>query len=165
MLAVLHPSPRTSQLGSWWCYDARAWERWQGGGGIAEVKTSGSSLETDSDGVIVAPCMGRPLRIMYPGACYHVTARGNERRPIYRDDNDRQRFLHRLGEVVGRYRLILHPFVLMRNHLLLETPEANLSRALRQLNGVYTQDFNRGSSRCRRAQSRTSIGRRKHPAA
>jgi putative transposase len=89
--------------------------------------------------------MARALRIAFRGACYHVTMRGNERRPIFRDDRDRGRFLERLATIVGRYRLVLHAYVLMRNHyhLLVETPEANLSRAMRQLNGVYTQDFNR----------------------
>ena len=89
--------------------------------------------------------MARPLRLLYPGACYHVTARGNERKPIFRDDTDRRRFLERLAAVVARYRLVLHAYVLMRNHyhLLVETSEGNLAAALRQLNGVYTQDFNR----------------------
>jgi len=89
--------------------------------------------------------MARPVRLEFPGALYHVTARGNERKPIYRDDRDRERFLQRLSETVERYALRLHAYVLMRNHyhLLVETSEANLSRAMRQLNGVYTQDFNR----------------------
>ena len=89
--------------------------------------------------------MARPLRITFAGACYHVTARGNERRAIYADDPDREDFLGRLEAVVRRYDVVLHAYVLMRNHyhLLLETPGANLARAMRQLNGVYTQDFNR----------------------
>jgi putative transposase len=89
--------------------------------------------------------MARPLRLEFPGALYYVTARGNERKPIYRDDRDRRRFLERLAAVVHGYSLRLHAYVLMRNHyhLLVETPVANLSRAMRQLNGVYTQDFNR----------------------
>jgi REP-associated tyrosine transposase len=93
--------------------------------------------------------MARPLRIAYPGACYHATARGNERRAIFRDDGDREQLLARLEAVVARYRLIVHAYVLMRNHyhLLLETPEGNLSEALRQLNAVYTQDFNRRHGR------------------
>jgi len=76
---------------------------------------------------------------------YHVTARGNERRPIFRDARDRERFLERVAAVVRRHRVVVHAYVLMRNHyhLLAETPEANLSAALGQLNGVYTQDFNR----------------------
>jgi putative transposase len=89
--------------------------------------------------------MARPLRVEFSGALYHVTARGNERKAIYRDDRDRQRFLDRLAAVVSRHRLVLHAYVLMRNHfhLLIETPEANLARAMGELNGAYTQDFNR----------------------
>src|SRR5512139_4048541 len=89
--------------------------------------------------------MTRPLRIEFPGALYHVTARGNERKPIYRDAEDRQRFLQRLAGVVETYKLAVHTYVLMRNHyhLLVQTRMANLARAMRQLNGVYTQDFNR----------------------
>ena len=89
--------------------------------------------------------MTRPLRIEFPGALYHVTARGNERKPIYRDAEDRQRFLQRLAGVVEIHKLAVYAYVLMRNHyhLLVETRMANLSRAMRQLNGVYTQDFNR----------------------
>ena len=77
--------------------------------------------------------MARPLRMEFPGALYHVTARGNERKPIYRDEGDRRRFLERLAHVVHTYRLRLHAYVLMRNHyhLLMETPEANLGRAMR----------------------------------
>jgi REP element-mobilizing transposase RayT len=89
--------------------------------------------------------MARPLRVVYPGAVYHVTARGNERKAIVRDDADRRRFVATLGQMVEQYRVVCHAWVLMDNHyhLLLETPEANLSRAIRHLNGVYTQAFNR----------------------
>jgi REP element-mobilizing transposase RayT len=89
--------------------------------------------------------MARPLRIAYPGAVYHVTARGNARQAIGRDDADRQRFVATLADTVTQYRVRCHAWVLMPNHyhLLLETPESNLSAALRHLNGVYTQAFNR----------------------
>jgi putative transposase len=89
--------------------------------------------------------MARPLRLEFAGALYHVTARGNERKPIYRDERDRQRFLERLATVAAGFSVRVHAYVLMRNHyhLLVETPAGNLSRAMRQLNGVYTQDFNR----------------------
>ena len=89
--------------------------------------------------------MTRPLRVVYPGAVYHVTARGNERKAIVRDDIDRRRFVATLAQMVEHYRVVCHAWVLMPNHyhLLLETPEANLSRAIRHLNGVYTQAFNR----------------------
>lgn len=93
--------------------------------------------------------MARPLRVVYPGAVYHVTARGNERKAIVRDDRDRQRFVATLAQMVAQYRVICHAWVVMDNHyhLLLETPEANLSRAIRHLNGVYTQAFNRRHQR------------------
>ncbi len=89
--------------------------------------------------------MARPLRVPYAGGIYHVTARGNERKAIVRDDTDRARFVDTLGAMVDRYRVRCHAWVLMDNHyhLLLETPSPNLSQALRHLNGVYTQAFNR----------------------
>jgi len=89
--------------------------------------------------------MARPARICFPGALYHVMARGNARDPVVRDDVDRRCFLGTVAHVVDRYALVLYAYCLMDNHyhLLLETPKANLSQALRQLNGVYTQAFNR----------------------
>ena len=89
--------------------------------------------------------MARPLRLTYPGAVYHVTARGNARQAIYRDDADRQAFLSVLADVVMRYHWRCHAYCLMNNHyhLLIETPQGNLSIGMRQLNGVYTQRFNR----------------------
>lgn len=94
--------------------------------------------------------MARPLRIQYPGAVYHVTGRGNERKPIVRGDKDRHSFLRVLEETKEQFQMIVHAWVLMDNHyhLLVETPEANLSLALRHLNGVYTQRFNRHHKRC-----------------
>ncbi len=93
--------------------------------------------------------MARPLRIEYSGAVYHVTARGNARQDIFIDDADRHQFLQVLGDVVQRFGWIVHAYCLMPNHyhLLLETPELNLSRGMRQLNGVYTQGFNRRHDR------------------
>ncbi|MDX2250918.1 MAG: transposase [Nitrospira sp.] len=93
--------------------------------------------------------MARPLRIEFPGALYHVTARGNARQDIVLDDEDRQRFLGVLAQVVSRFHLLLHAYCLMDNHfhLVVETPEGNLSKAMRQLNGVYTQGFNRRHQR------------------
>ena len=93
--------------------------------------------------------MARPLRIEFPGALYHVTARGNARQAIFLDDQDRRRFLDVLARVVSRFHLVLHAYCLMDNHfhLVVETPEANLSKAMRQLNGVYTQAFNRRHGR------------------
>jgi len=93
--------------------------------------------------------MSRPLRLEYPGAVWHVTSRGNERRGIFRDDEDRTQLLGMLARVVAMFRWKLHAYVLMGNHyhLLVETPEPNLSRGMRQLNGLYTQRFNRRHKR------------------
>jgi putative transposase len=93
--------------------------------------------------------MARPLRIEFPGAIYHITSRGNAHGIIFNDEQDRQVFLAILGSLVTRYHWICHAYCLMDNHyhLLVETPEANLARGMRQLNGVYTQAFNRRHSR------------------
>ncbi|MDF0676365.1 MAG: transposase [Nitrospira sp.] len=93
--------------------------------------------------------MARPLRIEFSGALYHVTTRGNARQDIFLDDEDRHRFLGVLAHVVSRFHLRLHAYCLMDNHfhLVVETPKANLSKAMRQLNGVYTQSFNRRHGR------------------
>jgi REP element-mobilizing transposase RayT len=89
--------------------------------------------------------MTRPLRLEYPGGVYHVTSRGNARQRIYASDTDRQGFLAILASVVNRAHWLCHAYCLMDNHYhrLIETPEANLSRGMRQLNGIYTQWFNR----------------------
>jgi REP element-mobilizing transposase RayT len=89
--------------------------------------------------------MARPLRIEYPGACYHVMSRGNERRAIVRDDADRHKRLDWLRRTVETYDWRLHAFVLMNNHdhLFVETPLANLSAGMQFLNGSYTSYFNR----------------------
>ena len=93
--------------------------------------------------------MARPLRIEYEGAVYHVTSRGNARADIYLSDDDRKMFLDVLDHVVDRFNWVCHAYCLMTNHfhLMIETPQANLSRGMRQLNGVYTQRFNRHHSR------------------
>ena len=93
--------------------------------------------------------MARPLRIEFEGAVYHVTSRGDERRGIFLDDADRDAFLEVLSDVVGRFGWLCHAYCLMTNHyhLLIETPDANLSRGMRHLNGVYTQRFNRTHER------------------
>lgn len=93
--------------------------------------------------------MSRPLRIEYPGAVYHVTSRGNEKKPVFKDDTDRLNFLNTLKHVNKRYNWICHAYCLMTNHyhLLIETPDGNLSLGMRQLNGVYTQLFNRRHGR------------------
>ena len=93
--------------------------------------------------------MARPLRIEIAGNWYHVTARGNERKSIFRDDRDRQHCLELIGEMVSRFRVRLHCYVLMDNHyhLVLELMEANLSRAVQWLNVSYSVWFNQRHDR------------------
>lgn len=93
--------------------------------------------------------MARPLRLEFAGALYHITSRGNRREDIYETDEDRLLFLSVLDNVCERYNWLCHAYCLMSNHyhLLIETPDANLSKGMRQLNGVYTQGFNRSHSR------------------
>ena len=88
--------------------------------------------------------MSRPLRIEFNGALYHITLRGNARSDIYLKDADRHAFLNILNKVCQQFNWTVHAYCLMTNHyhLLVETPDANLSRGMRQLNGVYTQKFN-----------------------
>ena len=88
--------------------------------------------------------MARPLRIEYPGAFYHVTSRGNERKPIFKSVRDREAFLGYLESATSRYGAIIHCYCLMDNHyhLLVETPDANLSAIMRHINGAYTSYFN-----------------------
>ena len=89
--------------------------------------------------------MARPLRIEYPGAVYHVTSRGNRHEPIARDDVDRVAFLTILGQAFERFDAHAWAYCLMGNHyhLVIRTRQANLSRLMRHINGVYTQAFNR----------------------
>ncbi|GJL61464.1 MAG: transposase [Nitrospirales bacterium] len=89
--------------------------------------------------------MARQLRLEYAGALHHVTARGNAKGDIFRDDQDRRCFLDILSREVCQQRWRCYAYCLMDNHyhLLLETPEGNLSRGMRRLNSVYTQTFNR----------------------
>ena len=93
--------------------------------------------------------MSRPLRLEFHGAIYHVTSRGNARAPIFADDDDRESFLATLAHAVERFHWLCHAYCLMDNHyhLLIETPDPNLSKGMRQLNGLYTQRFNRRHSR------------------
>src|SRR5258708_28566693 len=88
--------------------------------------------------------MARPIRVEFPGAVYHVTARGNERRRTFRDDADRRQFLATLGQAAAENGLRVHGFCLMPNHyhLLVETPRGNLSRAIGWLQTTYTIRFN-----------------------
>lgn len=93
--------------------------------------------------------MSRPLRIEFSGALYHVTSRGDGREAIFLDDLDRKAFLAVLAEGVETFNWVVHAYCLMGNHyhLLIETPDGNLSRGMRQLNGMYTQRFNRRHGR------------------
>ena len=93
--------------------------------------------------------MARPLRIEYAGAVYHVTSRGNEKKAVFKTDQDRTNFLNTLQHVCKRYNWICHAYCLMDNHyhLLIETPDGNLAIGMRQLNGVYTQLFNKVQGR------------------
>jgi REP element-mobilizing transposase RayT len=88
--------------------------------------------------------MARPLRIEFAGALYHVTSRGNERRSIFRNDGDRRMFLTLLGQAVKRFHWSVTAYVLMTNHfhLVIQTPEPNLSRGMQWLNGTYAAWFN-----------------------
>ncbi|MGH3111478.1 MAG: transposase [Gaiellaceae bacterium] len=89
--------------------------------------------------------MVRPLRLEVEDGIYHVTARGNERKAIYRDHNDRQRFLEVLTRTLERFRWLCLAYCLMSNHshLLVRTRQPNLARGMRDLNGIYAQEFNR----------------------
>ncbi|MGL1833103.1 REP-associated tyrosine transposase [Rhodocyclaceae bacterium SMB388] len=89
--------------------------------------------------------MARPLRIEFPGALYHVMSRGDRREDIFWDDGDRTIFLDTLGDVVSRFNWQCHAYCLMDNHyhLMVATPDGNLSKGMRHLNGVFTQVTNR----------------------
>jgi len=93
--------------------------------------------------------MARPIRIEYAGALYHITSRGNAREAIFFTDEDRLSFLKILQDQCRTINWLCHAYCLMDNHyhLLIETPDGNLSKGMRQLNGVYTQTFNRHHNR------------------
>lgn len=93
--------------------------------------------------------MARSLRVQYPGAVYHITCRGNERKEIFRDDVDRKSFLDTLQKSAETYSIKHYAYVLMENHfhLLLETPFGNLSEFMRQFNITYTGYYNRRHKR------------------
>jgi len=93
--------------------------------------------------------MSRPLRIEYPGAFYHVMNRGLERRDIFNTPENFQYFLGLLSALHEKYGLMVHSYCLMSNHyhLYIETPNGDLSKIMRQLDGVYTQKFNKLNKR------------------
>lgn len=93
--------------------------------------------------------MARPLRIEFPGAIYHVTSRGDRRESIFEDDEDRRTLLAVLAQATARFDANVLAYCLMDNHyhFVIHTRRANLSRLMQQLNGVYTQDYNRRHSK------------------
>ncbi len=93
--------------------------------------------------------MARPLRIQYRGAFYHVTARGNERKKIFLNTTDYNKFREYVKHSQEKHRFILHAYVLMSNHihLLIETPEGNLSRVIHTIISSYSTYFNKKRQR------------------
>ncbi|MFQ5470279.1 MAG: transposase [Gammaproteobacteria bacterium] len=112
------------------------------------IGTWGSGLALPHN-CIKIDTMARPLRIELAGGIYHVTTRGDRLEDIYQDDKDRQKWLAVLEQVCERYNWICHGYCQMTNHyhLIIETVEGNLSKGMRQLNGVYTQYHNRRHDR------------------
>lgn len=93
--------------------------------------------------------MSRQLRLEFPGAVYHVMSRGNNKQNIFLDRGDNELLLSILKEVTERFNWLCHSYCLMKshNHLLLETPEANLSLGMKRLNSIYAQEFNKKYNR------------------
>ena len=83
--------------------------------------------------------MSRPLRLELAGGLYHVTSRGDRREAIFEDHDDRHAFLQTLGQVVRQFNWLCYAWCLTDNHshLLIQTPDGNLSKGMRQLNGVF----------------------------
>jgi putative transposase len=94
--------------------------------------------------------MARQLRIEFPGAFYHVISRGNRKQPIFISDEDRHFFISCLGKAYDRYQSIIHAYCLMENHyhLLVETPNGQLSRIMQSVNTAYSVYFNKKHDRC-----------------
>ena len=93
--------------------------------------------------------MARPLRIELPGGVYHVTSRGNQNQAIFLSEEDRHAWLKLLGRICVQSNWICHAYCQLDNHyhLIIETPDGNLSQGMRQLNGVYTQYVNQRHQR------------------
>lgn len=89
--------------------------------------------------------MTRPLRLEFPGALYHVTARGDRRQSIFLDNVDRQHWLDTLSLVCARFNFVVHAHCQMSNHyhVMIETVDGNPAQGMRQLNAIYSQKFNR----------------------
>ena len=94
--------------------------------------------------------MGRPWRIEYEGALYHILSRGNEQKDVFYDDKDRSLFLETIGEMSERHEMDVFAYVLMGNHyhILSRTNRPNLSKAMQWLGVTYTRRFNLRHSRC-----------------
>jgi len=93
--------------------------------------------------------MARQLRVQFPGALYHITSRGNEKKDIFKHDGDREKFIAYLKEAKERYEFLLYAYALMNNHyhLLVETPLANITQIMHYINSSYTIYFNRKNNR------------------
>jgi REP element-mobilizing transposase RayT len=93
--------------------------------------------------------MGRPLRIQYPDALYHVMNRGLEHRPTFLNEPDHERFIGLLNDIAERWQVRIYAYCCMSTHyhLLIQTPHGNLARVMRHLGGLYTQRFNRARTR------------------
>jgi REP-associated tyrosine transposase len=96
-------------------------------------------------GLLLSRGMARKLRVQYPGAIYHVMNRGDRREPIFKDDEDRRRFVETLGQACAKTGWQVHAWCLMPNHFhaVIETPQANLVAGMKWFLGTYTSRFNR----------------------
>ena len=89
--------------------------------------------------------MSRPIRLQFPGALYHVTSRGDRKSLVFHDQNDRLMWLSILADVCALYNFVIHGYCQMSNHyhIVVETLDGNLAQGMQQLNGIYSQYFNR----------------------
>ena len=93
--------------------------------------------------------MSRPLRVQFPGAIYHVMARGNNKQDIFLREEDAELFLEIVAQAVTRYGIVIHAYCLMINHFhfLIETPQGNISELMKDISQSYTQLFNKRHQR------------------
>jgi putative transposase len=93
--------------------------------------------------------VSRPPRIQVAGGSYHVVARGNNKQQIFLDKRDHHIFLDVVAQALSRFHWQCLTYCLMPNHyhLVVTTPNADLSQGMRQINGVYAQTFNRRHDR------------------
>jgi len=116
---------------------------------VAYTQSWGQILQCAFNLWYAAKTMARQARIEYKGALYHLTSRGNAQQDIFTTDEDRLEFINRLRQSRNRYNIIIYAYCLMDNHfhLLVETPEGNVSQFMRHLNSAYTQNFNLSNNR------------------